>query len=284
MKRPDWLKVVHKADYDLTVVEGLLEDLSISTVCDQAKCPNRSECYGSQTATFLILGKECTRHCRFCNIEHRAVMDVDHDEPEKVSMAVQKLGLKYVVVTSVTRDDLPDGGASHFVRVVNAIRQLDNAPMIELLIPDFKGEKAVLDQIINIKPEVVGHNIETIERLYTDVRPEAEYGRSLAVLEAIAKSGSSYVKSGLMVGLGEQEKEVEKVLRDLHAVGCEIVTIGQYLPPTANHAPLVAYVHPDQYKRYETMAYEIGFSHVSSGPLVRSSYMAHRAMEINSRM
>jgi len=277
--KPNWLRVKHKADYDLSFVEETIGDLEIHTVCDYAACPNRSECYSNHTATFMILGKRCTRACSFCNVEYQKDIEVDTREPVLVYEAVKRLKLGHVVITSVTRDDLDDGGASMFAKVINKIKTLKETPTVEVLVPDFKGSLDSVNLVLNEKPEVFGHNIETISRLYPSVRPEAQYERSLKVLGHAAESQHySMVKSGLMVGLGEKHKEVEIVLNDLYDVGCRIVTIGQYLQPSKKHYSVVEYVNPDQFKKYEKLAYDIGFSFVLSGPFVRSSYKAAEAI------
>ncbi len=279
LEKPVWLKVRHKADYDLNIVEDTIGDLSIHTVCDYAACPNRSECYGKQTATFLILGSTCTRTCKFCNIEHQREMSVDEHEPALIKEAVKRLNLKHVVITSVTRDDLKDGGADHFVKVIDAVKCLDNKPVVEVLIPDLNGNKSSIESILKAEPEVFGHNVETVSRLYPDVRPEAVYQRSLEVLQQAAQSDYNvHVKSGFMLGLGETEAEVIGLLEDLYKVGCKIVTIGQYLAPSLEHYPVIEYIEPSRFKYYKRLAYEIGFIYVASDPFVRSSYMAHEAM------
>ncbi len=283
-KKPTWLKVRHKANYDLSVVENLMKDMSLHTVCDEAMCPNRTECYGNQTATFMIMGKACSRQCKFCNVNYNEPKPLDQMEPYNLGKAVEKLKLKHVVVTSVTRDDLADGGAEHFSKVIYALKGLENPPVIEVLIPDLKGDEAALRTIIDARPDVIGHNIETIERLYDQVRPEALYRRSLGVLKTVKYYDSTILtKSGLMLGLGETKAEVKLLLEDLRKQECDFVTIGQYLAPSDQHVPVFEYIEPQIFDHYWSFAYSIGFKHVASGPLVRSSYMAHEAIE-NSHM
>jgi lipoic acid synthetase len=272
-RKPDWLKIKFSDPGRLTEIKGMLRRLSLNTVCEEAACPNMMECFGRKTATFMILGRNCTRNCRFCNIHGGSPDPVDEQEPEHVAEAAAELGLKHVVITSVTRDDLADGGAGHFARVIEAL-----APMqvtIEVLIPDFQGDKEALARVAQAGPHIVNHNVETVPRLYPQIRPQAEYERSLHLLaEVKSLSSEIYTKSGFMLGLGETEEEVIAALHDLRSVDCDVLTIGQYLAPSKKHYPVAEYVHPDVFTMYQDMAYEMGFVHVVAGPLVRSSYHA----------
>ena len=272
-RKPDWLKIKFSQPSRLTEIKGMLRRLSLHTVCEEAACPNMMECFGRKTATFMILGKNCTRNCRFCNVHGGTPEPVDELEPEHVAEAVAELGLKHVVVTSVTRDDLPDGGAGHFARVIDRLSPL--AVTVEVLIPDFLGDRSALSIVVQAGPHIVNHNVETVPRLYPEVRPQAQYERSLHLLSEVKSLNSGiYTKSGFMLGLGETEDEVIAVLQDLRSVDCDILTIGQYLAPSKEHYPVAEYVHPDMFARYQDMAYEMGFVHAVAGPLVRSSYHA----------
>ena len=274
-KKPEWLAVRHRQGQDYTYVEEILKTLSLNTVCDKAACPNRMECYNKKTATFMILGNICTRNCVFCNIKFGIAEDVMLDEPENISEAVKKLGLKHVVITSVTRDDLPDGGAKHFVRVIECIRRKTPAVIIEVLVPDFQGDKKSLSLVVQAKPEIINHNIETVPRLYPLIRKSADYKRSLKLLRTAKQLDKKIItKSGIMLGLGEHEEEVIAVLRELDSAGCEIITIGQYLSPSKKHYPVKEYIKPIIFERYKRVGKEMGFRHVASAPLVRSSYNA----------
>jgi lipoyl synthase len=279
--KPDWLIVRGSAIKERQQVTELLSDLKLHTVCQEAACPNMVECFGRKTATFMIMGAQCTRGCTFCNVSEGLPGVLDEDEPQAVAQAVSRLGLLHVVITSVTRDDLEDGGAKHFANTIQAVRNMNPGTTIEVLIPDLKGDESSLRTVIQGSPDVIAHNIETIPALYKDVRPQANYNRSLSVLAFIKKEAPFiFSKSGIMLGLGEEPEQVLSVLMDLRKVGCDFVTIGQYLPPTSLHYPLKRYVHPDEFKEYEELAYSLEFSHVASGPLVRSSYHADEAMQI----
>lgn len=257
----------------------LMEGLSLHTVCEEANCPNLSECFGRRTATFMILGRNCTRNCTFCNVAHQGTDPVDCGEPRRVAEAVKQLSLRHVVITSVTRDDLADGGASQFADCITAVRKDNPQTSIEVLIPDFQGSVPALDTVLKVKPDILAHNVETVPSLYPAVRPMAIYDRSLALLERAAAFGNGIrVKSGMMLGVGETEEQVLRVMDDLLAVGCSILSIGQYLSPSSAHHPVLAYISPEQFKRYQAIAMEKGFSHVASGPLVRSSYHAEEAL------
>lgn len=273
--KPAWLKVKIQSTREKIAVERLLDDLALPTVCKEAGCPNLMECYSRKTATFLILGPVCTRHCTFCNVQKGRPTPPAPDEPVRVARAVAALGLQHAVVTSVTRDDLPDGGAGQFARVITAIKELNPATTVEVLVPDFQGDAQALATVVAAGPVVLNHNVETVPRLYPSVRPGADYRRSLAVL-ALAKKLNPQIrtKSGVMVGLGEREDELAQVFKDLRAAGCEALTIGQYLAPSHRHHPVVEYVPPTQFARYQALGLELGFRHVAAGPFVRSSYRA----------
>lgn len=263
------------------MISTLMEHLKLNTVCKEANCPNIGECYKRKTATFMIMGSQCSRNCRFCNIAHGQPQKVDPAEPQHLAEAVKKLGLKHVVITSVTRDDLEDGGAGHFADTIRVVRAENPGVTIEVLIPDFKGRKESLDKVIEVKPEVINHNVETVAALYKRVRPEADYRRSLQVLAYVKeKDPGILTKTGIMAGLGETEEEVFDLMDDVRAVGCDIFTIGQYLQPSPEHVPLKEYVSGQQFDRYKTEGEKRGFRFVASGPLVRSSYRAEEAIRI----
>ncbi|QOX65212.1 lipoyl synthase [Anoxybacterium hadale] len=282
-QKPDWLKIRVSYSPKINEVSEMLKALNLHTVCQEANCPNAMECFGKRTATFMILGRECTRQCTFCNVSKGHPMLVDEDEPARVAKAAAELDLKHVVVTSVTRDDLPDGGAGHFARVIEEVKKTSPATAIEVLIPDFEGDKEALAVVAAAKPQVINHNIETVKRLYPSVRPIADYDRSLELIQRVKELDPSiYSKSGLMVGLGETPDEVEELLKDLRKSDCDIVTIGQYLAPSALHHPVVEYVTPEQFEKYKLLAEGMGFRHVASSPLVRSSYHAGEAFSNDS--
>jgi len=256
-------------------LKKLVSDKCLHTVCESARCPNIGECWQSRTATFLILGNTCTRGCAFCAVTSGQPTEYDLDEPRRVAEAVATLNLRYAVVTSVTRDDLADGGAYIFAETIRQIRALTPDCRVEVLIPDFQGDDAALATVIEAQPDVLNHNVETVERLYTLVRPQADYRRSLDLLAHARKIDPATVtKSGIMLGLGETEEEIEQTLRDIHAAGCSIVTIGQYLRPSTGHLPVQKYYAPEDYARFAELGKAIGFQHVESAPLVRSSYHA----------
>ena len=276
-KLPQWLIKRTPKSSNIKKLRSLVDDDSINTVCESAKCPNIGECYSCGAMTFMILGNICTRNCRFCAVEEGNPLPVDETEPKRIAEAVKKLGLKYVVVTSVTRDDLPDGGAEQFAKTIIEIRCELRAVSCEVLIPDFRGDMDALKTVTKAKPNVINHNVETVPRLYPSIRPQANYQRSLNLLETAKKlSKDICTKSGLMVGLGENCGEVVDVLRDLRRVKCDIVTIGQYIPPSKNHAPVVKYIEPETFDRLRMTGLEMGFKRVFSGPFVRSSYQAHK--------
>ena len=276
--QPLWLRQKAPDPLLLAEMEELLDGLSLHTVCEAAQCPNQGECFSCRTATFLLMGDTCTRNCRFCAIKKGRPLPLDPDEPQHVARAVSALKLKHAVVTSVTRDDLPDGGAGHFARTVEAIRQHNPEVSIEVLIPDFQGSPQALEEIITSEPQVINHNLETVPSLYAEVRPGAEYHRSLDLLRMVKVTNPRIVtKSGLMLGLGEQHSEVIKVMEELCAAGCDCLTIGQYLPPSPAHHQLVRYVTPSEFEQYQRTGMEMGFGAVVSGPLVRSSFKAGEA-------
>ncbi len=278
--KPEWLRVRFKSGQDLYAVKEMLDRLSLHTVCEEANCPNIMECFGRKTATFMILGKVCTRNCTFCNVTKGTAEKVDLQEPLHVAQAVRELKLKHVVVTSVTRDDLPDGGAAHFAEVIGEIFGLGGNTTIEVLIPDFQGDKEALRTVVGAKPNVINHNVETVPRLYPSVRPKAVYQRSLELLKRVKEMDCEIAtKSGIMVGLGEKKEEIMEVLQDLRSVDCDLLTIGQYLSPSKEHHPVVEFIHPDEFAVYKEKALALGFKHVAAAPLVRSSYHADEAAQ-----
>ncbi len=273
--RPQWLTLPVPEELALNRMKVLLDQGRLHTVCESADCPNIGECFANKTCTFMILGNHCTRNCRFCAVTHGIPAAVDADEPDMLAATARHLGLKHVVITSVTRDDLSDGGAGQFAAVIRAVReQLPNAG-IEVLIPDFNGSLEALQTVLKANPDILNHNIETVPRLYSGVRPQAIYLRSLEVIKRSSQmAGGILTKSGLMLGLGEEMDEVIDVMNDLYKAGCNMLTLGQYLSPSPEHLPVVEYIHPDVFKWLEKEALRIGFSQVSAGPMVRSSYHA----------
>lgn len=262
-------------DTDKTrTVRRILKTKCLNTVCENARCPNKNECYTKNTATFLIMGSDCTRNCRYCNINCAKPLPLDEDEPLHVAEAVKDLGLKYAVITSVTRDDLPDGGAEHFAKCIYEIRNISSDIKIEILTPDFKGNKNSLDKIIKAHPDVFNHNIETVRRVFKTSRPQGDYDCSLEVLKYVKDNSDIITKSGLMIGLGETFEDIEETLIDLKNAGCDILTIGQYIQPSKSHLEVSKYYTPDEYDRLKLLAEKIGIKHYQIGPLVRSSYRA----------
>jgi lipoic acid synthetase len=277
--RPEWLKVRIRANEGFDRVNDLINDLGLHTVCQEARCPNIFECWSEGTATFMILGDICTRHCGFCAVGKGKPKALDPNEPRHVGEAVRRLGVKHAVVTSVNRDELPDGGAIHFAQTIQWIRRLNPGTRVEVLIPDFCGNEEALDVILTARPDVLNHNTETVQRLYKHVRPDAKYEQSLDLLRrAHSRKGEHplLTKSGLMVGLGETIEELLKAFRDIAETGCDILTVGQYLAPTPKHIPIEKYYSPDEFDRLESEALAMGFRYVEAGPLVRSSYHAGR--------
>lgn len=271
---PEYLKKGIIDTEKTKTVRHILKANCLNTVCESARCPNKSECYSKNTATFLIMGKNCTRNCRFCNISCASPEPLNPSEPEKIADAVLKLSLKYVVITSVTRDDLPDGGAGHFALVINQIRNVNSNVKIEVLTPDFLGNKESIDTVIKANPDVFNHNIETVPSLYKKARPQACYEQSLNFLKYIKENSKILTKTGLMVGLGETKEELISVFEDLVSINCDIVTIGQYIAPTKEHLPVVRYYEPDEYKELSLIAKKLGIRHTFFSPLARSSYKA----------
>ena len=278
-KRPDWLKVRLPSGENYKNVYELMRKSKLNTVCEEAKCPNLAECWNRKTATFMILGDTCTRSCGFCNVKVGLPTELDLDEPRRVAESVEAMGLKYAVITSVNRDELKDGGASIFSETVKLIRQKMPDTTIEILIPDFKGEGESFQIILQNPPDILNHNLETVNRLYHAVRPQAKYERSLELIQWFRKNGLR-TKSGIMVGIGETKEEVMELITDLYEHGCEIMTIGQYLQPTKNHLPVHRFVTLDEFKFYKEFGLKIGLKAVESSPLVRSSYHADKHAEL----
>lgn len=275
LDRPKWLRAPAPVGENYRELKDLMERLRLHTVCESAACPNVGECWNQRTATFMILGNVCTRRCGFCAVQKGAPLPVDYDEPQRVAEAVAAMGLKFAVITSVNRDDREDGGAELFALVIGAIRERVPGCGVEVLIPDFQGNLQAVETVMAAAPDVLNHNTETVPRLYRQVRLGARYERSLAVLEHAAKiSPRTPTKSGLMLGLGEREDEVLQVMRDLRAHRVEVLTLGQYLRPSPKHLPIVRYVPPEEFDEFRRAGYQMGFAHVESGPLVRSSYHA----------
>ena len=277
LQKPAWIRV--KAGSDATrynEVKGILREQKLHTVCEEASCPNIGECFGKGTATFMILGDLCTRRCPFCDIGHGKPLPPAADEPEQLARTIAALRLKYVVITSVDRDDLRDGGAQHFADCISRVRELSPATVIEVLVPDFRGRlDLALDILSATPPDVLNHNLETVPRLYKQVRPGADYAHSLALLKGFKEKNPGIpTKSGLMVGVGEQDEEIVAVMRDLRAGGANMLTIGQYLAPSGHHLPVLRYVHPDVFAMFEREALAMGFANAACGPMVRSSYHA----------
>jgi lipoyl synthase len=275
IRKPDWLKIQLPKGDNYLKVKGILEEKGLHTICSSGKCPNMGECWNAGTATFMILGDICTRSCKFCATKTGKPLPVDTDEPEKIAQSIKHLNLKHVVITSVDRDDLPDGGAAIWANTVRKVKELNPETTIETLIPDFGGNADHLQIVIDSEPEIISHNLETVRRLTPHIRSAAQYDRSLGVLRQIAASGRR-AKSGIMVGLGETEAEVLSTMDDLRKVNCEIFTLGQYLQPTSAHLPVSEYVHPDVFEKYRVAGLEKGFAFVESKPLVRSSYHAEK--------
>lgn len=276
LKKPGWLKIRLHRTPEYAEVQHLVEKHALHTICSSGMCPNKAECWSRRTATFMILGDICTRACRFCATATGHPLAPEAEEPQRIARSVALMHLRHAVVTSVTRDDLPDGGAAHWARTVRAIRDRNPDTAIELLIPDLDARQTLLDEVIASRPDIIGHNIETVERLTPEVRSRAKYRTSLETLRYLGEKGV-VTKSGLMVGLGERDDEVLQTLRDLRAVGVRIVTIGQYLQPTPAHRPVADYIDPDKFAGYRQQALEMGFDYCASAPLVRSSYRAEQA-------
>jgi lipoic acid synthetase len=277
-RKPQWLRNKTKNNGSPLEVKKMLHQLGLNTVCDEAMCPNRGECFGKKRAAFMMLGKICTRNCTFCNVASGIPEPPDPDEPHRIAAAIKAMGMRHVVITSVTRDDLKDGGAGHFAEVVRAIKETDAGIRIEVLIPDFQGDPTALKKVIGAKPHIINHNLETVSGLYSSVRPQAIYQRSLDLLKQVKKTDDTiYTKSGLMLGLGETKPQVLEVMKDLKAAGCDFLTIGQYLQPSRKHHPVIEYIHPDIFETYRITGLEMGFKFVAAAPFVRSSYNAEEA-------
>ena len=274
--KPKWLRVKLPTGKKYTELRGLVDKYELHTICTSGSCPNMGECWGEGTATFMILGNICTRSCGFCGVQTGRPDTVDWAEPEKVGRSIKIMGIKHAVITSVDRDDLPDQGTIIWVETVQAIRRMNPNTTLETLIPDFQGREDLLDRIVTVAPEVVSHNMETVCRLTREVRIQAKYDRSLEVLSYLKQEGVHRTKSGLMLGLGETEEEVIESMEDLRNANVDIITLGQYLQPSKKHLPVAEFITPEQFKKYEILGKEMGFRHVESGALVRSSYKAHK--------
>ena len=276
-RRPEWLRLRPLVPTILNEMTRLMRDLKLHTVCESARCPNRTECFAEATVTFIVLGDICTRNCTFCAVKRGRPQPPDPQEPERIMGAVNKLGLRYVVITSVTRDDLPDGGASQFAQTITAIRNYDSDIKVEVLIPDFRDSSPALQTVVDVHPAVLNHNVETVPRLYPEVRPQANYERSIELLKHAKSMGRELLtKSGLMLGLGEKRQEVIQVMEDLRKVDCDFLTIGQYLRPSINHHQVVRFVSPAEFEEYKNTGVAMGFKGVASAPFVRSSFQADK--------
>lgn len=276
LRKPEWIRIDARSNGNVQQVKKQLRELKLHTVCEEASCPNLAECFSHKTATLMIMGAICTRRCPFCDVAHGRPMPLDQDEPKNVASTIKQLGLKYVVITSVDRDDLRDGGASHFAEVVKEARLISDTLKVEILVPDFRGKvDLALEKLSQQIPDVLNHNMETVPRLYESVRPGADYHGSLNLLYQFKRLHPEVdTKSGLMVGLGETKEEIIQVMKDLRANDVDMLTIGQYLQPSKYHLAVERYVTPQEFKEYETIGYELGFKNVASGPMVRSSYHA----------
>jgi lipoic acid synthetase len=277
--KPKWLRVKLPTGKKYTELRGLVDKYDLHTICTSGSCPNMGECWGEGTATFMVLGNICTRSCGFCGVQTGRPDTVDWAEPEKVARSIKIMGIKHAVITSVDRDDLPDQGTIIWTETVQAIRRMNPSTTLETLIPDFQGKEDLLDCIIEVSPEVVSHNMETVRRLTKEVRVQAKYDRSLDVLRYLKHKGVHRTKSGLMLGLGESEDEVLESMEDLRNANVDIITLGQYLQPTKKHLPVAEFIRPEQFNKYEVLGKEMGFRHVESGALVRSSYKAHKHID-----
>ena len=274
--KPKWLRVKLPTGKKYTELRGLVDQYKLHTICTSGNCPNMGECWTEGTATFMILGNICTRSCGFCGVKTGRPQDVDWDEPEKVARSIKLMNIKHAVITSVDRDDLKDMGSIMWAETIKAIRRMNPETTLETLIPDFQGETKPLDRIVKVAPEVVSHNMETVRRLTREVRIQAQYDRSLGVLAYLKDQGINRTKSGIMLGLGEREEEVIQTMTDLRQANVDVVTLGQYLQPSKKHLPVKEFITPDQFKKYETIGLEMGFRHLESGALVRSSYKAQK--------
>jgi len=278
-RHPDWLKVRIGGGENYSKVKTLLRSAKLHTICEEARCPNIAECFGCGIAVFLILGNVCTRECKYCNVTHGLPSSINENEPRDIAESVKILGLKYVVVTSVTRDDLLDGGACVFSQTIQEIRQLNPVVHIEVLIPDFKADRTALQSIVDSAPDVINHNIEVVETLFPEIRPQGDYQRSLSVLRIIKTMDNQIkTKSGFMIGLGETKEQILSTIQNLKTAHVDFLTIGQYLQPTKQHAEIKKYYTPEEFQEFKNIALGLGFAHVESGPLVRSSYHAQNAL------
>ncbi len=273
---PEWLRIKLPTSDTFSHTRSLLDELKLHTVCESAKCPNHWECWSKGTATFMIAGDRCTRACGFCAVSTAKPLPLEEDEPKRVAEATRRMRLRHVVITAVARDDLKDGGAEHFRNTIEAVRELNPGVVIEVLTPDFNDSDSCIDNVLRARPHIFNHNLETVRRLTPDVRHRATYDRSLSVLKKVKERADYrvFTKSGMMLGLGEREDEVIEAMRDLRAAGCDILTLGQYLQPTIRHLPVVEFVRPETFAKFGELAKEMGFIHVASGPMVRSSYHA----------
>jgi len=278
-KKPEWLRVKLPIGKTYTNLRNVVDKYQLNTICTSGSCPNMGECWTEGTATFMILGNTCTRSCGFCGVATGKPLPVDWEEPDKVANSIKIMKIKHAVITSVDRDDLKDGGSIIWAETIQAIRRANPNTTLETLIPDFRGDKVNLDRIVAVKPEIVSHNLETVRRLTRKVRIQAKYDRSLEVLLYLKESGLNRTKSGIMLGLGETEEEVIETLHDLKAAKVDVVTIGQYLQPSKKHLQVQKYITPEQFKKYEKIGLDLGFRHVESGPLVRSSYKAQKHLK-----
>ncbi|MAB85462.1 MAG: lipoyl synthase [Cryomorphaceae bacterium] len=275
-RKPKWLRVKLPTGENYKQVRSLVDDYKLHTICESGHCPNMGECWGAGTATFMILGNTCTRSCGFCNVATGRPLPVDWDEPDRVGRSIKLMKVKHAVITSVDRDDLSDGGSIIWAETINAIRRISPGTTMETLIPDFRGIENQMDRVLEAGPEVISHNMETVRRLTRQVRIQAQYDRSIGVLKYLKDNGAHRTKSGIMLGLGEEVDEVRQSLYDLREANVDVVTLGQYLQPTSNHLPVNNFVEPDVFKQLEEEALKLGFIHVESGPLVRSSYHAEK--------
>ena len=272
---PEWFRVQLPTARAYFATRNLIEDLNLHTVCESARCPNHWECWSKGTATFMIAGERCTRACGFCAVDTRKPVALEVDEPARVAEATRRMQLKHVVITAVARDDLIDGGADHFRQVIDCVREVNPEIIIEVLVPDFQGDDGAIEAVLSARPDIFNHNLETVRRLTSTVRSVATYERSLLVLRKVKERAPQlHTKSGLMLGLGETEEELHEAMRDLRDVDCDILTLGQYLQPTKKHLPVAEFIHPDKFAEYQQTAEALGFTHVASAPLVRSSYHA----------
>lgn len=277
-RKPEWLKIKLPKGFKAKEVIGMLNERGLHTICSSGMCPNRAECWGAGTATFMICGNICSRNCRFCNVTGGKPQPLDEQEIEDIARSIKELKLRHVVITSVTRDDLPDQGAGHWVKMIRKVKEECPGVTMEVLIPDFQGRRDLLDMVVEAGPEIISHNLETVERLTKDIRRVATYERSLDVLRYLASKGVK-TKSGIMLGLGETREEILKAMDDLLDAGCEIMTIGQYLQPSKEHYPVQAYITPEEFAEYGRIGKEKGFRHIESAPMVRSSYHAERHLK-----